>query len=112
MKDFTIQTLERRMNRLQGETSNDEQVELEKKIAQLRKVKEEKKDQFDTLMVQYKRVEDEIRKAKREIEELAKEKTYTDSKIAELTLHIDTAQRLVEKIINQKSVRRSTKFLL
>lgn len=101
-QDFSIQTLERRMNRLQGEKSNDEQVELEAKIAELKKIKEEKKNQFDTLMNQYKRVEDETRKSKREIEDLTKEKTYIDSKIAELTLHIDTAQRLLEKTKVQK----------
>ncbi|CAF0859941.1 unnamed protein product [Brachionus calyciflorus] len=101
-QDFTIQSLERRMNRLQGETNNDELVELEKKIAELKKVKEEKRYQFDTLMNQFKRVEDETRKSKREIEELNKEKNYIDTKTAELTLHIDTAQRLLEKIIVQK----------
>jgi hypothetical protein len=55
-------------------------------------------------MVQYKRVEDETRKSKRGIDELVKNKTYIDSKIAELTLHIDTAQRLLEKIVINKSV--------
>jgi chromosome segregation ATPase len=92
------------VNRLQGEKSNDEQVELEKKIAELKKVKDEKKSQYDILMMQFKRVEDETRKSKREIEEVGKEKNYIDSKIAELTLHIDTAQRLLEKIIVQKEV--------
>ena len=103
-QDFNIQALERRVNRLQGEKSNDEQVELERKIADLKKVKEEKKSQYDILMMQFKRVEDETRKSKREIEEVGKEKNYIDSKIAELTLHIDTAQRLLEKIIVQKEV--------
>lgn len=101
-QDFTIQSLERRMNRLQGETNNDEQIELERKIAELKKVKEEKKYQYDTLMAQYKRVEEDTRKSKREIDELNKEKLYIDTKTAELSLHIDTAQRLLEKIIVQK----------
>lgn len=93
-----MQSLERRVNRLQGEKDNDEQVVLELKIADLKRVKAEKKDQFDLLLGQYKRVEDETRKSKRGIDELNKDKTYIDSKIAELTLHIDTAQRLLEKI--------------
>lgn len=103
-QDFNIQTLERRMNRLQGEKNNDEQVELERKIAELKKIKEEKRNQYDTLMIQYKRVEDETRKSKREIEKLSEEKTYIDSKIAELTLHIDTAEKLFSKIVVQKEV--------
>lgn len=101
-QDFKIQSLERRVNRLQGEKNNDEKIELEMKISELKKVKEEKRAQFDTLLNQYKRVEDETRKSKREIEELNKEKDYIGSKIAELTLHIDTAQRLLEKSTVQK----------
>ncbi len=102
-QDFNLQALERRVNRLQGEKNNDEQVELERRIAELKKVKAEKKDQFDMLLVQYKRVEDESRKSKRGIEELNKDKAYIDSKIAELTLHIDTAQRLLERITVSKA---------
>ncbi len=101
-QDFKIQELERSVNRLQGEKNNDEKIELEVKISELKKVKEEKRAQFDTLLNQYKRVEDESRKSKREIEELNKEKDYIGSKIAELTLHIDTAQRLLEKSTVQK----------
>ena len=96
--------MERRVSRLQGEKNNDEQIELERKIAELKKVKEEKKNQFDTLLVQFKRVEDETRKSKREIDELGREKNYIDSKIAELTLHIDNAQKSLDNIIKQKSV--------
>lgn len=91
------------MNRLQGEKSNDEQVQLERKISELKKIKEDKKNQFDTLMVQFKRVEDETRKSKREIDNLVKEKNYVDSKIAELTLHISTAQKLLENTVKEKS---------
>jgi len=101
-QDFKIQTLERKVNRLLGEKNNDEKIELEVKISELKKVKEEKRAQFDTLLNQYKRVEDETRKSKREIEDLNKEKDYIGSKIAELTLHIDTAQRLLEKSTVQK----------
>ena len=100
-----MQALERRVNRLQGEKNNDEQIEIVKRIVELKRSKLEKKDQYDFLMVQYKRVEDETRKLKRGIDEINKEKTYIDSKIAELTLHIDTAQRLLDKIVVNKSVR-------
>ena len=96
--------MERRVNRLQGEKNNDEQVDLERRIDELKKSKEEKRNQFDLLLIQYKRVEDESRKSKRGIDELVKDKSYIDSKIAELTLHIDTAQRLLEKIVVTKSV--------
>jgi len=89
---------------LQGEKNNDEQLVLERKIAELKKIKEEKKNQFDNLLTQFKRVEDETRKSKREIDELGKEKFNIDNKIAELNLHIETANRLLDNIIKQKSV--------
>ena len=90
------------MNRLQGEKNNDEQIELSKRIQQLKEKKEEKENQFDILMTQFKRVEEDTRKSKRDIDELNKEKSYLHSKIAELTLHIDTAQRLLKKTISSK----------
>lgn len=90
------------MNRLHGEKSNDEQLELERRIAELKKVKEERIIQHDTLMNQYKRVEDETRKTKREIEESNKTRAYIDTKLAELTLHIDTAQKVLDKTVDQK----------
>jgi hypothetical protein len=90
------------MSRLQGEKNNDEQLELAKKIQVLKERKEEKENQFDILMTQFKRVEEDTRKAKRDIEELNKEINYITSKIAELTLHIDTAQRLLKKTKSSK----------
>jgi predicted nucleic acid-binding Zn-ribbon protein len=93
------------MNRLQGEKSNDELLELENRITELKKVKEEKMSQYETLVSQNNRVQEEIRKSKRDIEILNKEKTQIDSKIAELTLHIKNAENLLEKIISEKEVR-------
>ena len=92
------------MSRLQGEKSNDEQLELKKKIDELKLIKEEKTNQYDILLAQFKRVEDDTRKYKREIEDLSREKNNLGTKIAELTLHIDTAERLLKKIINKKEV--------
>lgn len=104
LKDFNIQSLERRISRLQGEKSNDEQLILGRKIQELKGVKEEKQNQYDVLMTQFKRVEEDTRKVKRDIEDFSKETTYMTTKIAELTLHIDTAQRLLKKTISQKEV--------
>jgi len=101
-QDFNIQSLERRLSRLQGEKSNDEQLELKKKIDELKLIKEEKTNQYDILLAQFKRVEDDTRKYKRDIEDLSREKNNLSTKIAELTLHIDTAERLLKKIINKK----------
>lgn len=101
-QDFNIQSLERRLNRLQGEKSNEEQVELKKRIDELKTIRDDKENQYDLLMTQFKRVEDDTRKFKRDIEELNKEKNYLHSKIAELTLHIDTAQKILKKTIVQK----------
>ena len=80
---------------------------LKKKIEELKVVKEEKEKQYDILNAQFKRVEDDTRKYKREIEDLNKDKNSLSSKIAELTLHIDTAQRLFKKTVSKKEVSKS-----
>lgn len=64
--------------------------------------KEEKENQFDVLLTQFKRVEEDTRKTKRDIEDQNKDKFYLESKIAELTLHIDTAERLLRKTTSIK----------
>jgi hypothetical protein len=103
-QDFNIQSLERRISRLQGDKSNDEQLVLQRRIENLKEVKEEKENQYEILLTQFKRVEDETRKTKREMDDLIKEKNYMGSKIAELTLHIDTAQHLLKRLTTEKEV--------
>ncbi len=101
-QDFKLAGLKRKINKLQGEKSNDEQLALERRIAELKATKQEKMIQYDTLMTQYKRVQDETRKTKAQIEELNKNRVYVDTKLSELTLTIDNSEKLLEKTINQK----------
>lgn len=104
-QDFQIQILERRVARLQGEKNNDELVALQKRIAELKTSRDERKVQLHTLMSQYKRVEDEKRKSKRQLDDLNKEKISIKSKLDELELHNTTARaKLVQETEKKKSL--------
>lgn len=94
--------MERRVARLQGEKNNDELVELQRRIAELKVNKEERKSQYQTLTSQYKRVEDETRKSKRDLDDLTKDETYIDTKLRELTLHNTTAKAVLARLIKDK----------
>lgn len=101
-QDFQIQILERRVARLQGEKNNDELVTLQKRISELKSARDERKVQYHTLTSQYKRVEDEKRKSKRQLDDLNKEKIAIKSKLDELELHNTTARAK----LNQETERK------
>ena len=101
-QDFTIQILERRVAHLQGEKNNDELVELERRIGELKASREERTTQLQTLLSQYKRVEDETRKSKRVLADLTRDETYIGTKLAELKLHNTTAKGVVTRLTREK----------
>lgn len=56
LQDFAIQQLERRINRMQGEQSNEEKIHLEKRIGDLTQELEEKTQTHHLLNIQLKRL--------------------------------------------------------
>jgi hypothetical protein len=56
-QDFTIQQLERRINRMQGEQSNEEKMQLEEKIKELTVELDEKTNTHNLLRLQIKRLQ-------------------------------------------------------
>lgn len=56
-QDFSIQQLERRINRMQGERSNEEKVHLEAKIKDLTDELEQKNNTHTLLTLQLKRLQ-------------------------------------------------------
>jgi len=68
LQDFSIQQLERRINRMQGEHSNEEKVALEIRIKELTEHLEERQQSHTLLNAQLKRLQDDIRRAKRDLE--------------------------------------------
>ncbi|XP_064639257.1 coiled-coil domain-containing protein 39-like [Lineus longissimus] len=104
-QDFAIQQLERRINRMQGERSNEEKIQLEAKIRELTEELDSKNSTFALLDIQLKRLQDDIRRVKRDLEKSGKEKADLTSKIEELTLYNDSSQRELKRLINGKQDR-------
>ncbi|KAJ8309699.1 hypothetical protein KUTeg_011564, partial [Tegillarca granosa] len=101
-QDFSVQQLERRINRMQGERSNEEKIALEAKIATLTEELEQKNNTHTLLTLQLKRLQDDIRRVRRELEKSGAEKGDLTSKIEELNLYNDTSESELRKIIKAK----------
>ena len=105
VKDFEIQSLERRINRMQGEKSTEEQAMLERKISELQEELDRKRDDHVMLKGQTKQIEEEKRRLQKYLSEITRDKTNEQGKIEELELHAENAQRLIRKLTDDKEVR-------
>ncbi|XP_046349187.1 coiled-coil domain-containing protein 39-like isoform X1 [Haliotis rufescens] len=101
-QDFSIQQLERRINRMSGERSNEEKIQLEARIAELTGELDNKNSTHVLLTSQLKRLQDDIRRVTRELGESGAEKSDLTSKIEELNLYNDSSERELRKIIHAK----------
>ncbi|CAF0852507.1 unnamed protein product [Rotaria sp. Silwood1] len=101
-QDFEIQSLERRINRMQGEKSTEEQAMLERKISELQTELQRKRDDHTMLNTQTKQVEEEKRRLQKNLKEIREDKETEQMKIEELELHADNAQRLIKKLTDEK----------
>ncbi|UJR23536.1 hypothetical protein I4U23_026526 [Adineta vaga] len=101
-QDFEMQSLERRINRMQGEKSTEEQAMLERKISELEVELQRKRDDFSMLNDQRKKIEEETRRLMKYISDIDRDKKNETKKIEELELHADNAQRLLRKLNEEK----------
>jgi chromosome segregation ATPase len=90
---------------MQGEKSTEEQAMLERKISELQDEFHRKRDDHVMLKSQTKQIEEEKRRLQKYLHEMIREKTHEQSKIEELELHADNAQRLIRKLNGDKEVR-------
>nr|CAB3228550.1 coiled-coil domain-containing protein 39-like [Phallusia mammillata] len=101
-QDFTIQQLERRLARLQGDMNTDEKKELEAKIEELTQTLDERNAIHTLLTTQLKRLQDDIRRQKRDMERTGEEKADLTSKIEELNLHNEISVKELKNTIDKK----------
>ncbi|PIK37807.1 putative coiled-coil domain-containing protein [Apostichopus japonicus] len=101
-QDFAIQQLERKIARLQGERSTEEMDALNAKIKALTGALDERNSTHSLLSTQLKRLQDDIRRVKRELEKGGAETDDLTSKIEELNLHNDSSQRELKRIVQAK----------
>ncbi|NXA08637.1 CCD39 protein, partial [Sapayoa aenigma] len=104
-QDFYIQQVQRRLSRLEGEVNSNEKQVLEAKVAELKKTLEEKKNAYDALNAQYKKVQNDVQVTKRTIDKTAEETSGLMMKIDELTLY---NERSVQDLKKAKALKQDT----
>uniref|UniRef100_A0A7M4EUF6 Coiled-coil domain-containing protein 39 n=1 Tax=Crocodylus porosus TaxID=8502 RepID=A0A7M4EUF6_CROPO len=96
-QDFYIQQVERRLSRLKGEVNTDERQVLEAKVAELKKTLEEKKNAYNLLHTQHKKVQSDIHFMKRAMDKTGKEMSGVMARIDELNLFNDKSDKEFKK---------------
>ncbi|XP_032830901.2 coiled-coil domain-containing protein 39 isoform X2 [Petromyzon marinus] len=101
-QDFQLAQLERRLAQLQGDISNEEKEQLEAQVAKLKAQLSERNDTHALLTAQLRRVQDDIRHTRRDLEHSSAEKAELTSKIEQLDLENNSAEKEMKKITNAK----------
>lgn len=102
MQDFQLQQLERRISRMQGERSNEEKLQLEARITELTSQLDEHNSTHTLLSAQMKNLNDDLRRANRDLGKGKEEMKNLTSKIEELNLHNDSSERERKKVVAAK----------
>ncbi|KAI1882832.1 hypothetical protein AGOR_G00238970 [Albula goreensis] len=97
-KDFQIQLLERKLSRMKGEGNTEEEQSLKRKESELTATLEERRTTAKMLAQQLKKLQDEIRYAKKETEKTGEQKGDLTEKIEELNLFNDTSEKELKKL--------------
>ncbi|KAF7242558.1 Coiled-coil domain-containing protein 39 [Varanus komodoensis] len=95
--DFYIQQVERRLSRLQGELNTDERQVLEAKVAELTKIADEKKQAYNILQAQQKKLQNDIHFIKLAMNKTGEEMAGLSTRVDELNLFTDKSEKLLKK---------------
>jgi len=101
-QDFTLQQLERRCIRMQGEHNTEEKAILEDKVQKLQGDLDAKNATHALLTTQLKRLQDDLRRENRELDETSSEKDDLTVKIDELNLYNENSESELKRIIKNK----------
>ncbi|KFU99928.1 Coiled-coil domain-containing protein 39, partial [Tauraco erythrolophus] len=96
-QDFYIQQIQRRLSRLEGEVNADEKQVLEAKVAELKKTLEEKKNAYDVLHAQHKKLQSDVHFIKRAMDKTGEETSGMMIKINELNLFNERSDQELKK---------------
>ncbi|NXN41654.1 CCD39 protein, partial [Rhinoptilus africanus] len=96
-QDFYIQQVQRRLSRLEGEVNADEKQVLEAKITDLKKTLEEKKNTYDVLHAQHKKLQSDVHFIKRAMDKTGEETSGLMIKIDELNLFNERSDQELKK---------------
>lgn len=101
-QDFTIQQLQRRLARLEGQIDHDEAKLLEEKLESLTTILEDRKNALNLIISQLKTIRDQTRQVSNAIDRIQIDRGRMDTKICELELHLEISLRLKNKLIVRK----------
>nr|XP_060623441.1 coiled-coil domain-containing protein 39 [Anolis sagrei ordinatus] len=96
-QDFYIQQVERRLSRMEGELNTDERQVLEEKVAELSKIADEKKQAYNTLQAQQKKLQGDIHFIKLAMNKTGEEMAGLQTRVDELNLFTDKSEKLLKK---------------
>ncbi|XP_027503062.1 coiled-coil domain-containing protein 39 [Corapipo altera] len=102
-QDFYIQRIQRRLSRLEGEVNSDEKEILEAKVAELKKTLEEKKNAYDVLQAQYRKLQNDVQFVRRTIHKTGEETSALVVKIDELNLY---NERSIQDLKKAKALKQ------
>jgi chromosome segregation ATPase len=104
-QDFLKQTIDRRLNRIIGENTNEKHLESDLKIRELQNEYEKKKSQYDQLQNQIKILNEELRIIKLDSNQLITEKNDLNEKFLQFDLYITSSDKIIKKINTEKEVK-------
>lgn len=100
--EFQVQQMERRVNRAQGERTEEEKVKLNAQIDKLQKSLEEHETQFEMIKGEWTKVLSEVRKMKKETDEKELEKARLNEKVHDLTLENNSLEEEMRALTREK----------
>ncbi|KAJ1511542.1 Coiled-coil domain-containing protein 39 [Coelomomyces lativittatus] len=101
-QEYTLQQVERKLKRAQGERTDEEKEQLNAKIQMLNAQYEQAQQTYHLLHTQLKKSQDDLRHSKRKYEVLEKEKGSLDEQLDELQLYSTSAQHQLQSKIKEK----------
>ncbi|NWS94814.1 CCD39 protein, partial [Mionectes macconnelli] len=102
-QDFYIQRMQRRLSRLEGEVNSNEKEILEAKVAELKQTLEEKKNTYDVLQAQYRKLQNDVQVMRRTIHKTGEETSALMVKIDELNLY---NERSIQDLKKAKALKQ------
>jgi chromosome segregation ATPase len=101
-QDFQLQQQERKIGRMQGDRSEEEQTKLNAKFKELESESSRQLHEEALLKNQLKKLQDDLRRVSRSLERSSKGRELLTGRIDEVNLHIDSTQREMKKLIANK----------
>lgn len=112
--EFQIQQMERKVNRAQGERTEEEKEILNQRIKELQSELNDLEDEQNMLGKECKKIQSEVRTMKREVEKKEQERVLLEEKVHDLGLENESHEseyKLIQKMKEESLVQRDVQKL-